>query len=197
MEERQFTILFSFAFALNGVYGFVPAATAHFDASLAGFARGLFFRAAAPRCRPSQIRLASQPHADMDAVGAETMAIFMEIEALRRTQEKLEATIGAFRSEITAIRRAQVELEAQIVEKDEEIRILQAKTTGNADRLVLEQAKYRNSLLDIALVVCLYDITYLFVDYLAESESHRKRQGTAPTRDRATHHGVEKNATLG
>jgi len=142
MQERQFTILFSFAFALNGasVYGFVPAATAHVDAS-AGFARGLFFRAAAPRCRPSQIRLASQPHADMAAAGAETMALFMEIEALRRTQEKLEVTIDAFRSEITAIRRAQVELEAQIVEKDEEIRILQAKATENAYRLVLEQAK--------------------------------------------------------
>jgi septal ring factor EnvC (AmiA/AmiB activator) len=143
MQERQFTILFSFAFALNGaaVYGFVPAATARFDASLAGFARGLFSRAAAPRCRPSQIRLASQPHADMAAAGAETMALFMEIEALRRTQEKLEATIDAFRSEITAIRRAQVELEAQIAEKDEEIRILQAKATENANRLVLEQAK--------------------------------------------------------
>ena len=155
MQERQFTILFSFAFALNGAAGyvFVPAATAHFDGfvpaatahsrrnSLAGFARGVFSRAAAPRCRPSQIRLASQPHADMDAAGAETMALFMEIEALRRTQEKLEATIDAFRSEITAIRRAQVELEAQIAEKDEEIRILQAKATENANRLVLEQAK--------------------------------------------------------
>ena len=143
MQERQFTILFSFAFALNGAagYGFGPAATAHFDASLAGFAQGHFGRAAAPRCRPSQIRLASQPHADMDAAGAETMALFMEIEALRRTQEKLEATIGAFRSEITAIRRAQVELEEQIAEKDEEIRILQAKATENANRLVLEQAK--------------------------------------------------------